>query len=826
VAEHQERYKEECQRIFDLQNRILASTDVLTTDEEDSEEDDSDFEELGKNIENMLSNKKTSSQVNAEREEAERRELREMMMEGGKKDGKKEDDEDSQPGIRRLKITRTFTNEQGQEYTRTEIVRKQQVIDAYVKIRKSRDDSFIRQFATLDEGQKEEMKKERRRLQEQLRRIKRNQERDVERDRLIAEQLRNQSSHLLSSKKKKNPNAPILKLKCGACGAIGHMRTNKECPIYQMNRAGGDKPVTQPVAMTEEQEEEIEKPSIPDNEDLIHIEGTKLKLSKQLIEHAEQIRKKSLVLKFPKNMGKDSGKKRRVGTVVHCDYLKKPTKAANRRRTDPVITLATIFEGILNEMRDLADVAPFLMPVNGKLVPDYYKIIKKPMDLQSIRDSMRARKYLSRENFLMDVNQIVKNSELYNGGKSVLTLSAQRMFDHCLRRLAEKEEKLMRLEKAINPLLDDNDLVALSYVFQNIVTERIKTTEGSRIFHDPVNKKFVKDYYTVIKEPMDCATLLKNVQSHKYHSRQSFLEDLLLIHKNSCQYNGKESPLTATAVRMHQSATDALNEQNDLVTQLEESIKNTTEAALEAAETESNMTGTSFTGQNEDLAGADLESVTSEPGRDRTITHDDGNSREMPGDSAAFYIPGGSQQVEDYVDVEGDEEAYQQQQGAGSRDDSLANDLQMSDNEGKLSSEGSDSDGQDYETEIQGSRSALQHTFQTVEVDDNAQDFQYDSRTAMPQHTGGAPSQTFDQDEASFDPTEYFSSIGKYPGAEAKSGESSRGGAENSSQQQGAGVGADLDLSESGSDSDEERGSSTQPGGQPEYNFKQFFQQS
>ena len=109
VAEHQERYKEECQRIFDLQNkcvihcvfelisdylllsvfnfavpckierivlsnkffgfyfffRILGSSEVLSTDDEDTDEEDSDFDELGKNLENMLSNKKTSHQVKA-----------------------------------------------------------------------------------------------------------------------------------------------------------------------------------------------------------------------------------------------------------------------------------------------------------------------------------------------------------------------------------------------------------------------------------------------------------------------------------------------------------------------------------------------------------------------------------------------------------------------------------------------------------------------------------------------------------------------------------------------------------------------------------------
>lgn len=58
------RYKEECQRIFELQNRVLASNEVLSTDEgESSDEDSSDVEEMGKNLENLLSNKKTSTQV-------------------------------------------------------------------------------------------------------------------------------------------------------------------------------------------------------------------------------------------------------------------------------------------------------------------------------------------------------------------------------------------------------------------------------------------------------------------------------------------------------------------------------------------------------------------------------------------------------------------------------------------------------------------------------------------------------------------------------------------------------------------------------------------
>lgn len=38
----------------------------------------------------------------------------------------------------------------------------------------------------------------------------------------------------------------------------------------------------------------------------------------------------------------------------------------------------------------------------------------------------------------------------------------------------------MRLEKAINPLLDDNDQVAFSFILETIITEKMKTVENVR----------------------------------------------------------------------------------------------------------------------------------------------------------------------------------------------------------------------------------------------------------------------------------------------------------------------------------------------------------
>lgn len=58
---------------------------------------------------------------------------------------------------------------------------------------------------------------------------------------------------------------------------------------------------------------------------------------------------------------------------------------------------------------------PFHTPVNAKVVKDYYKIITRPMDLQTLRENVRKRLYPSREEFREAVEVIVKNSATYNG---------------------------------------------------------------------------------------------------------------------------------------------------------------------------------------------------------------------------------------------------------------------------------------------------------------------------------------------------------------------------------------------------------------------------
>ncbi|XP_030243753.1 transcription initiation factor TFIID subunit 1 isoform X6 [Drosophila navojoa] len=591
IAEHQERYKEECQRIFDLQNRVLASSEVLSTDE------------------NMLANKKTSTQLSLEREEQERQELLRQLEEeqgdGASKAAKAKEDVTQQPMAnsnqgRILRITRTFKGNDGKEYTRVETVRRQAVIDAYIKIRTTKDEQFIKQFATLDEQQKEEMKREKRRIQEQLRRIKRNQERErlaqlAQNQKLQpggmptslgdpkssgghAHKERDNSHKEVSPSRKKFKLKPDLKLKCGACGQVGHMRTNKACPLY----TGMQSSLSQSnPSLADDMDEHSEKEMNMDDDDLVNVDGTKVTLSSKVLKrHGQALedgkRRGGLTLKVPRDAV--SKKKRRMANDVHCDYLQRHNKTANRRRTDPVVVLSSILEHILNELRSMPDVSPFLFPVNAKRVPDYYRVVTKPMDLQTMREYIRQRRYTSREVFLEDLKQIVDNSMIYNGAQSAYTVAAQRMFNSCFELLSEREDKLMRLEKAINPLLDDDDQVALSFIFEKLHS-KIRGLAECWPFLKPVNKKAIKDYYTVIKKPMDLETISKNIENHVYHSRAEYLADIELIAANCEQYNGSEAQYTKYAKKIVEYAHLQLVEFADHCAQLEENILKTQELA-------------------------------------------------------------------------------------------------------------------------------------------------------------------------------------------------------------------------------------------------------
>ncbi|KAJ2782837.1 Transcriptional activator spt7 [Coemansia javaensis] len=90
------------------------------------------------------------------------------------------------------------------------------------------------------------------------------------------------------------------------------------------------------------------------------------------------------------------------------------SKWANERRVGQV-ELYEALEHVLNELRAMGEAAqPFLNQVKRKDAPDYYKVIKRPMDLGTMAKHLRNEAYNSKRQFADHLQLIRDNCYTYN----------------------------------------------------------------------------------------------------------------------------------------------------------------------------------------------------------------------------------------------------------------------------------------------------------------------------------------------------------------------------------------------------------------------------
>ncbi|CAI5438375.1 unnamed protein product [Caenorhabditis angaria] len=636
-ADMQEKYRKHCQRIFDLQNQTLANPEALSTDD-DSSDVDSDNEELARRLENMLKSNKgkkhismsEKAQMEYESEEKEREDLKRMMTHGdtikknisaNKKEATAEEKQNASKfgedvamsasklsGVtanQKLKIYRTTRHEDGTETTRVEVVTRPQLIEAYTRIRMTRDDTFIQVYAQMDEQYKEEKRKKKRRLQDQLRRIKKNDERQM------TKPVKEKQPAVEKKPIVIKPN--LQKMRCSACQAFGHMKTNKNCPLY------GKDPLP---PIKEEDGEQIHTPII-DMGEVMTLEGTKLTINKKALmlslmpqqstpntpisrkpkssvsrldslntdeaasissisrfdKDDEDISESSISMTTPAHIrgaartSSVSSSKRRTSVMPEEDYLHGPVKSVHRLRADPKVTMSTLLTEIVNELKTIPGADHHLMPVNAKKVPDYYLIIKNPMDLQKIKNKISDQSYELRMDFLGDVKQMLDNSRLYNGDNHIITVTAQQMLELAGKRMVEREDKFIALEKQINPLLDDNDRVGFSHLLCEIV-QKCKNIPKSVVFHTKVDQKKMPLYYMKVLRPMDLGTIENNAKQRMYTTVKQFRDDMEQIYRNSESFNGpvERNAYTAKAFEIYELAQQLINEKAEQLNELEMNI--------------------------------------------------------------------------------------------------------------------------------------------------------------------------------------------------------------------------------------------------------------
>ncbi|XP_027204366.2 nucleosome-remodeling factor subunit NURF301 E(bx) [Dermatophagoides pteronyssinus] len=122
----------------------------------------------------------------------------------------------------------------------------------------------------------------------------------------------------------------------------------------------------------------------------------------------------------PRCQGEESKSYRNIRPLVDADFQR--------------------MEKIVKTVKSHRSSWPFLKPVDGKQVPDYYTVIKEPMDLQQISNQISGRHYKRFTEFIYDMHKIFDNCRYYNEPNSQYCFFANTLEEVFERKLRELKD--------------------------------------------------------------------------------------------------------------------------------------------------------------------------------------------------------------------------------------------------------------------------------------------------------------------------------------------------------------------------------------------------
>ena len=103
---------------------------------------------------------------------------------------------------------------------------------------------------------------------------------------------------------------------------------------------------------------------------------------------------------------------------------------SRRRQQSEETLLNEIFGNIVDSCIKYDKQKVFAAAVKKKDAPDYYDVIKQPIDLSLIKNKAKRQEYVSREQFMTDFMLLKFNAETYNGVGSHIAEMAKALVAH------------------------------------------------------------------------------------------------------------------------------------------------------------------------------------------------------------------------------------------------------------------------------------------------------------------------------------------------------------------------------------------------------------
>ncbi|KAG0191845.1 hypothetical protein DFQ28_010784 [Apophysomyces sp. BC1034] len=263
---------------------------------------------------------------------------------------------------------------------------------------------------------------------------------------------------------------------------------------------------------------------------------------------------------------------------------------------------------IMKNLKKHRDAAPFLHPVDYmKLnVPDYPKIIRNPMDLNTIDRKLNSCQYDFVDDFVADVRLVFNNCYKFNGPEAMISMLCQNVesaFEKSLRQMPPSKEPSPPLSNSPASIedkskyMDDRPIVgkkktmkamspppAIRRISEDGRPKREIHPPPSKDYPEPMTKrrnprkndlqmKFcaqalremkkskyrdinypflapvdivalnIPDYPNIVKHPMDLSTIERKLNEGDYDTPEEFEVDVRLMFSNCYLYNPPVTPV-------------------------------------------------------------------------------------------------------------------------------------------------------------------------------------------------------------------------------------------------------------------------------------------
>ncbi|KAL2915675.1 hypothetical protein HK105_204860 [Polyrhizophydium stewartii] len=183
----------------------------------------------------------------------------------------------------------------------------------------------------------------------------------------------------------------------------------------------------------------------------------------------------------------------------------------------------------LLELRTMNGSIWFLKPVDpvALQIPNYFEIIKHPMDFSTILDNLDSSRYHTADAFVKDVRLVFANAKRFNPPDSQVYRDAESLQAHFEGRWTES---ILMPAKSVQLAAEPPE---------RMILDDLMIHKDALIFLHPVDPVMYPDYHAKIKRPIDLGTIDARMRRGEYASFEEFDRDIQLLFRNCFTYNSK-----------------------------------------------------------------------------------------------------------------------------------------------------------------------------------------------------------------------------------------------------------------------------------------------